>query len=203
LLGLNIGSLGFLTALVREELAAAAPSIAKGRLRISPRLAMQTKIYRAGKARLWPCALNDVVVSRGDLSRLVRLKVKVGGQLVTEYVGDGLIISTPTGSTAYSLSAGGAVLTPEAYVLALTPIAPHSLTTRSLVVSAGAGVTVEVLAQHHSLVVQFDGQPGGKLQGGDRIEIAPAPAPVRLAFLPESDFFRILRQKLKWSGASV
>lgn len=203
ILGINIGSLGFLTSVVQSELAQAAPLILNKRLRLSPRLALETTAYIKGKKKKIDCALNDVVVSRGNVSRLVRLRVSVGEDLVTEYVGDGLVISTPTGSTAYSLSAGGAILGPEAKALAITPICPHTLTNRSVVVSDDARIRIEVPPQPHDIIVQFDGQPGGKLESGDWLEIRRAPAPVHLAFLPGSDFFKILRQKLKWSGANV
>lgn len=202
-LGVNLGSLGFLTTLAQRELAGALPLLARGKLRLSPRLALETIVHRRKKQELYPCALNDVVVSRGGRSQLVRLRVHVGDVLVTEYVCDGLIVCTPTGSTAYSVSAGGPILSPDARVLALTPICPHTLTNRSIVVGTDHPVRIEIPPQPSSLVLQFDGIPGGHLRAGDWIEIRPAPKPVVLAYTPETDFYSVLRQKLRWSGGSV
>jgi NAD+ kinase len=203
LLGVNIGSLGFLTSLSREELVESLPLIVKNKLRLSPRLVLETIVHRGKSKSLISCALNDVVMSRGQESRLVRMRVKIGQDLVTEYVGDGLVITTPTGSTAYSLSAGGPLISPETHLLALTPICPHTLTNRSLVVSADSTISIEVPKQPYSLIVQVDGQPCGNLRSGDWIEIRHAKAKVVLAYLPHRDYFTILRQKLKWSGANV
>jgi NAD+ kinase len=203
IVGVNLGSLGFLTSVPREELAEAVEWLAKGKWRRSPRLALETVIHRGKRTQVIPCALNDVVVSCGDVSRLIRLRVQVGGQFVNEYVGDGLIVATPTGSTAYSLSAGGPLLSPDSRAVALTPICPHTLTNRSLVVSADSGIVIEVPRQPYTVVPQFDGRDAGRLKSGDWLEIRPAKAPVILAHLPESDFYGILRQKLKWSGANI
>lgn len=202
-LGVNLGSLGFLTALAQEELAGALPLLAQGKLHLSPRLALQAIVHRHKKKEFFPCALNDVVVSRGGRSQLVRLHVSVGDAFVTQYVCDGLIVCTPTGSTAYSVSAGGPILSPDARVLALTPICPHTLTNRSIVVGTDHPVRIEVPPQDASLVLQFDGQPGGHLHPGDWLEIRPAPSPVVLAYTPKTDFYSVLRQKLRWSGSSV
>lgn len=144
-----------------------------------------------------------MVVSRGGRSQLVRLRVHVGKSLVTEYSCDGLILCTPTGSTAYSLSAGGPILSPDARVLALTPICPHTLTIRSIVVGIDQPVRIEVPPQDSPIVLQLDGQPGGHLHPGDWIEVRPAPQPVVLAYIPETDFYSVLRHKLRWSGGSI
>lgn len=202
-LGVNLGSLGFLTALAHQELVGALPLLSQQKFRLSPRMALETIVHRGKKAEVIPCALNDVVVSRGDRSRLVRLRVIVGDSLVTEYLCDGLIISTPTGSTAYSVSAGGPIISPEAHVVALTPICPHTLTNRSIVIGTEQLLRIEIPTQPSSLTLQFDGQSGGKLKPGDWIEIRPAPAPVILAYILGTDFYSVLRQKLKWSGASL
>jgi len=137
ILGVNIGSLGFLTAVAETEVATILPYLAKNNLRLSPRLALETHFHHSnGRNHLIPCALNDVVISRANVGRLVRIRVEVGDYLVTEYVCDGLIIATPTGSTAYSLAAGGPIISPDAESIILTPICPHTLTNRALVVGA-------------------------------------------------------------------
>jgi len=137
--------------------------------------------------------------------RLARIRVEVGDFLVTEYVCDGLIIATPTGSTAYSLASGGPIMSPDADSIVLTPICPHTLTNRALVVGTDQVIRIRVVPQVGvpAPAVQFDGAPGGNLRAHDWLEIKPAKAKVQLAYLPHSDFYRVLRQKLKWSGASV
>jgi NAD+ kinase len=203
ILGVNLGSLGFLTSLAQTEVLAALPQIAAGRWRPSPRLALETTIHRGREKTIVPCALNDVVVSRGARSQLVHIRVQVGHAFVTEYECDGLIVSTPTGSTAYSVSAGGPMISPETRALALTPICPHTLTNRSLIVGTDCPIRLQVPSQPSQLTVQIDGQTAGTLRAGDWLEVKPASAPVILAYTRDRDFYTILRQKLKWSGASV
>ncbi len=206
ILGVNIGSLGFLTAVSETEVETILPYLAENDLRLSPRLVLETVFHRAnGKKQHIPCALNDVVVSRANVSRLVRIRVEVGDYLVTEYVSDGLIVSTPTGSTAYSLAAGGPILSPDADSILLTPICPHTLTNRALVVGTDQVIRIRIIRQPGvpAPAVQFDGRPGGNLRTHEWLEIKPAKTKVQLAYLPHSDFYRVLRQKLKWSGASV
>jgi NAD+ kinase len=206
ILGVNIGSLGFLTAVSETEIESILPYLAENNLRLSPRRVLETVFHRAGgKTKVIPCALNDVVVARADAGRLIRIRVEVGDYLVTEYVCDGLIVATPTGSTAYSLAAGGPILSPDADSIVLTPICPHTLTNRALVVGTDQPIRIRIVRQPGVLapVVQFDGGPGGSLRDGDWLEIKPAKSRVQLAYLPHSDFYHVLRQKLKWSGASV
>ncbi|MEM1058559.1 MAG: NAD(+)/NADH kinase [Verrucomicrobiota bacterium] len=201
--GVNIGSLGFLTALGADELFEALPRLSDGYLRYSERMALQA-IIRRGRDHETVChGLNDVCVSRGDLSRLVRLNVSIGDQLVTQFVADGLLVFTPTGSTAYSLSADGPILSPDARVLGITPICSHSLTHRSIVLGATEPIILDVPEQDHQLVVQIDGKSEGSLEPGDQIEVRPAEHPVVLAYTEDRDFFTILRNKLKWSGTSL
>jgi len=206
ILGVNIGSLGFLTAVSETEVATIFPYLAENDLRLSPRLVLETVFHHAnGKNQRIPCALNDVVIARTTVSRLARIRVEVGDYLVTEYVCDGLIVSTPTGSTAYSLAAGGPILSPETDSILLTPICPHTLTNRALVVGTDQTIRIRVIRQEGvpAPAVQFDGRPGGNLRTHDWLEIKPAQTKIQLAYLPHSDFYRVLRQKLKWSGASV
>lgn len=206
ILGINIGSLGFLTAVAETEMASILPFLAENNLRFSPRLVLETIFHHAnGKNHVIPCALNDIVIARANASRLARIRVEVGDYLVTEYVCDGLIVATPTGSTAYSLASGGPILSPDADSIVLTPICPHTLTNRSLVVGTDQAIRIRVVKQTGvpAPAVQFDGRSGGNLRNHEWLEIKPAKAKVQLAYLPHSDFYRVLRQKLKWSGASV
>jgi NAD+ kinase len=204
ILGVNIGSLGFLTAASETEVDAILPCLAANDLLLSPRLVLKTVFHRAGgKTHVVPCALNDVVVSRVNVSRLIRIRVEVGDYLVTEYVCDGLIVATPTGSTAYSLAAGGPILSPDADAIVLTPISPHTLTNRALVVGSDQVIRIRIVHQKGVAdpSVQFDGRAEGTIRHHEWLEIRRAPAKVNLAYLPHSDFFRVLRQKLKWSGS--
>ena len=206
ILGVNIGSLGFLTAVAESEVDKILPYISAKDLLLSPRLVLETVFHHAnGKNQFIPCALNDIVLMRANISRLIRIRVEVGDFLVTEYVCDGLIVATPTGSTAYSLAAGGPILSPNADSIVLTPICPHTLTNRALVVGTDQVIRIRVIRQAGvpAPAVQFDGRPGGHLRVHEWLEIRPAKARVQLAYLPHSDFYRVLRQKLKWSGASV
>jgi NAD+ kinase len=206
ILGVNIGSLGFLTAVAETEVEKILPNLATNDLRLSPRLVLETNFHHLnGKTQHIPCALNDVVVSRTSTSRLARIRVEVGDYLVTEYVCDGLIVATPTGSTAYSLASGGPILSPDADSIVLTPICPHTLTNRALVVGTDQVIRLRIIQQAGvpAPAVQFDGRSGGNLRAHEWLEIKPAKTKVQLAYLPHSDFYRVLRQKLKWSGASV
>lgn len=206
ILGVNIGSLGFLTAVAASEMATILPFLAENHLRLSPRLALETLFHHAnGKEHIVPCALNDIVIARANAVRLARIRVEVGDYLVTEYVCDGLIVSTPTGSTAYSLAAGGPILSPDADSIVLTPICPHTLTNRALVVGTDQVIRIRIIPQVGvpAPTVQFDGGAAGHLRAHEWLEIKPAKAKVRLAYLPHSDFYAVLRQKLKWSGSSV
>jgi NAD+ kinase len=206
ILGVNIGSLGFLTAVAATEVDKVLPFLASMDLLLSPRLVLETVFHYAnGKTHVIPCNLNDIVVTRMAASRLARIRVEVGDYLVTEYVCDGLIVSTPTGSTAYNLASGGPILSPDADSIVLTPICPHTLTNRALVVGTDQPIRVRVVKQPGVPPpgVQFDGRDGGHLRPREWLEIKPAKAKVQLAYLPHSDFYRVLRQKLKWSGASM
>jgi NAD+ kinase len=206
ILGVNIGSLGFLTAASHTEVDKILPCLATRDLLLSPRLALETIIHRArGGTKTVPCALNDVVISRVNVGRLIRVRVEVGAYLVTEYVCDGLIVATATGSTAYSLASNGPIMSPDADAIVLNPICPHTLTNRALVVGTDQPIRIRIVARPGvpAPAVQFDGRPGGTLGANDWLEIHPAAAKVNLAYLPHSDFYRVLRQKLKWSGASV
>jgi NAD+ kinase len=206
ILGVNIGSLGFLTAVSEAEVETIFPYLAENNLRLSPRMALETKFHRAnGRTEVIPCALNDIVISRANVSRLVRIRVEVGDYLVTEYVCDGLIVATPTGSTAYSLASGGPILSPDADAIVLTPICPHTLTNRALVVGTDQTLRIRIIRQDDvpAPSVLIDGRPAGNMRPHEWLEIKPAKSRVQLAYLPHSDFYRVLRQKLKWSGASV
>ena len=201
ILGINLGRLGFLTSVRKENLAEAFDKIIRGKMVHSPRTLLE--VYLQKKDQYLGPALNDVVLVRGESSRLVRLRVTRNQTLVTEYRSDGLIIATPTGSTAYSLSAGGPIITPDTNIIALTPICPHTLTNRSLLMSTEGKLLVDVVSPSAPVTIQVDGAIQAHLKSGEGIRIQKGKKPILLAYLEGYDFFEILREKLKWSGTSI
>jgi NAD+ kinase len=202
ILGVNIGSLGFLTAVPSARLGAELRSIWNGDFAIEERSLIEATGRIAGD-QLFQVALNDFVVSRGATSRLIELQVLVNGETLTNYRCDGLIVSSPTGSTAYSLAAGGAVVAPTAPVLTLTPICPHTLSNRSVIVGIDSVVEVRVLSQKLEIFLTADGQVQIPLFAGNRIQVRKSAKSVRLLRLANTSFFQTLRQKLNWSGSNV
>ena len=148
-------------------------------------------------------ALNDAVFSRGELSRLIRLRTRVNGEALTEFNADGLIIATPTGSTAYSLSAGGPILEPESGVFVITPICPHVLTNRSIIVSEKSVIEVEASEPDYPVYLTVDGREPVRIAKDATVQIRKAQKTLKLAAMPDMSFFSVVRQKLKWSGSNV
>ena len=202
ILGVNIGSLGFLTAVPSEQLARALKQVWKGEFNFESRALIQASGSCNGRQVDQP-ALNDIVISRGIASRLVELEVSIDGDPLTRYRCDGLIFSSPTGSTAYSLAAGGAVVFPTAQVLELTPICPHTLSNRSLIMPSTARVTVRVISHKPATILSADGQVVSELCTGDCLAIFRSKRAVRLMHLAGSSFCETLRKKLHWRGATI
>jgi len=202
LLGVNLGGLGFLTGVPSRELTRALKHVWAGEFSVERRALIEAKA-RCGRRRLQLTALNDIVISRGVVSRLIELDVAVDGEPLTRYRGDGLIVSSPTGSTAYSLSAGGALVSPTAEVFALTPISPHTLTNRSLIVPLSSAIRVRAISPKPATLLSADGQVISELSAGDLVIIRRSRRTVRLMQLADSSFFEALRQKLHWRGAYV
>jgi NAD+ kinase len=201
--GINIGSLGFLSGAGAHELAAAAASLANGSYTLSSRALLCAEVRVPGKPIRRLYGLNDVVISRGERSELVKIEVTIEGLPLTEYNADGLIVATPTGSTAYSLSAGGPVLMPESGCFVITPICPHVLTNRSTVVSDRSDIVARITRRGQHVFASVDGRDAGPLPAGASIRITRSRRILRLAMLPGRSFADILRQKLKWSGSNV
>ena len=200
--GINIGSLGFLTCVGPTETERAVESLTRGDYFLSERTMLSAELHASGGvARFY--GLNDVVVGRGERSELVKIGVAVDGVLLTEYHADGLIVATPTGSTAYSLSAGGPVLVPESPCFVITPICPHVLTNRSTVVSDRSVIEVRPLELGREVFLSIDGQDRAEVVPGDRLVIRRSRRRLPLAMLPERHFAEVLRQKLKWSGSNI
>ncbi len=202
ILGVNIGSLGFLTAVSSDEIAGALNQVWAGQFSFESRGLIRVTGRRL--TRQVSCtALNDVVVSRGVASRLIELEVCINSELLTRYRCDGLIVSTPTGSTAYSLAAGGAVVFPTAQVIALTPICAHTLSNRALILPSHATIEVRVISLKPNTVLSADGQVVSELSAGDTITIRRSRRTIRLLHLAGSSFCDTLRRKLHWRGATI
>src|SRR5438093_3880632 len=199
ILGVNFGSLGFLTEVTLPELYPTLEAAVGGRVHIEERLMLRSTTIRGGATVAEHIALNDVVVTKGARSRMIDLSVSVGDEFVTRVKADGLIVATPTGSTAYNLASGGPIVQPSVDALIVTPIAPHTLTNRPIVIPATSPVRVHPLIENRDEVfVTFDGQAGFQLEVGDEIRVCRAEAPLRLIRPSTRSYFEVLRQKLKW-----
>jgi NAD+ kinase len=201
ILGVNFGSLGFLTEITLNELYGSLESVLAGTAHIDERLMLRATIRRGDDALVERLALNDVVITKGALSRIIDLAVAIGNQPVMRVRADGLIIASPTGSTAYNLAAGGPIVHPAVDALLLTPIAPHMLTNRPIVIPASAQVRVESAqgTSNDELYVTIDGQFGHPLQPGEVVFVQRAERPLRLVRAAARTYFDVLREKLKWS----
>jgi NAD+ kinase len=201
--GINVGALGFLTCSNSSAYAEAVECIAAGKMEFSERTLLDVAVRGDAGAQSRITGLNDVVFSRGEISRLIRLRTRVNGEVLTEFNADGLIVATPTGSTAYSLSAGGPILAPESGAFVITPICPHVLTNRSIIVDEDAVIEVEVTERDFPVFLSVDGREPLRIEHGVQVEIRKSERVLPLASLPGVSFFGVVRQKLKWSGSNI
>jgi NAD+ kinase len=197
ILGVNLGGLGFLTALTVDELFPALEACLEDGLVIEERMMLAAAVSRQGERLSEYVALNDVVITKSAMSRIIRLEVAVDEQFATGYRADGLIISTPTGSTAYCLSAGGPIVFPTMDAVVLTPICSHTLTNRPIVLPAAQRIEVTLLTDQ-DVMLTADGQVGFALKQWDTVEVRQASSRIRLLRFPQKHFFSVLRTKLKW-----
>lgn len=198
ILGVNLGSLGFLTEVNVEEMLPTLETVLAGNAKVVSRMRLEVQAWRDGQELGRFMALNDAVISKTALSRMIDLETLAGGETVTIYHADGLIVSTPTGSTAYSLSAGGPLLLPGLEAIVLTPICPHSLTQRPLVLPVESEIEVVVHTRGGEATITMDGQEGMDLWDGDRVAMRRSPHPVDIIASPLRTRFQILRAKLRW-----
>jgi NAD+ kinase len=198
ILGVNMGGLGFLTEVRLDNLYPSLERVFANDFVLDGRLMLATHIHRHGETVARGVVLNDVVISKGTLARMIDLQVAIGGQFVTSLRGDGLIIGTPTGSTAYSLSAGGPIMNPGVQALMLTPICPHTLTHRPLIVPGNVVIEVTLTSQDEGSMATLDGQVGVTIVQGDKTVIHASDYQTRLIRFPESHYYEVLRGKLKW-----
>ncbi len=201
ILGVNFGSLGFLTEITLPELYESLESVLDGRADIEERLMLHARTLRGGSVFANRFVVNDVVITKAALSRIIDLSVFVGDQLVMQVRADGLIVATPTGSSAYNLAAGGPIVHPAVDAVVLTPIAPHMLTNRPVVVPGPSQIRVEPsMNGNEEVYATFDGQWGHPLVADDVVEIASADRTLRLVRASKRTYFDVLRQKLKWGA---
>src|ERR671924_958703 len=198
ILGVNLGSLGFLTEVTIAELFPVLEEVLAGHFTVSERLMLNCRVYRQGERIAQAVVLNDVVINKGALARIIEMETYVDGIYVNTFRADGLIIATPTGSTAYSLAAGGPILYPSLEALIINPICPFTLTNRPLVIPDSVTIEVVLVKENEDVLVTLDGQVGVALRYRDVIEIRKAETRLRLIECPGKNYFEILRTKLKW-----
>jgi NAD+ kinase len=198
ILPVNLGGLGFLTTVSPDEIYPVLEEILSDQHRVSERVMLEAEIVRGGAVVRRQIALNEAVLNKAPLARIMDLELRVNGEYVTTYKGDGLIVSTPTGSTAYSLSAGGPIVYPIVEAFVVTPICPHTLTNRPLVIPDSAEVEIDFQAGDEMVFLTLDGQVGIELMRGDHIVVRKAPEKLRLVRAAKKTYFEILRNKLKW-----
>jgi len=198
LLGINIGGMGFLTEVSLRDRYVLLEEILAGRYEVEERMRLRATLERGGETVAELTVLNDVVINKAALARIVDLEVSIDGRYFTTYRADGLIVSTPTGSTAYNLAAGGPIVYPTARAIILTPICSFSLSNRPLVLSGTSRVEVEVITKETEATLTGDGQVGEQLRPGDRVTVEAAPHPQRFIKTRQEDYFSTLRNKLKY-----
>lgn len=198
ILGVNLGGLGFMAETGPRHAVSRLRHVLTGRHVVGRRMTLESTVVRNRKSGAKQTALNDVVIAKSAIARMIDLKVTINGNVVTVYRADGLIVSTPTGSTAYSLSAGGPIITPEMDALLISPICPHTLSMRPLVVPGDARVEVTLASDGSKVYLTLDGQVGQMLEAGDRVRVRRGTADVLMVRSPRLNYFEVLRRKLRW-----
>jgi len=202
ILGINLGSLGFLTQLTPDQLECSLTRLIEGDYRIEKRLILKTEIID-GPALESPFALNDIVIDKGDVSRVINLSLYADGEYICSYTGDGLIIATPTGSTAYSLAVGGPILNPDMEAFIASPISPFSLTSRPMVFSPDRTLEVKVRSEHGGALLTIDGQVTAQVAPKGAVKITRAKHSLKMVTFADNSFYSILRHKLHWGRLPV
>ncbi|MGF7185804.1 NAD+ kinase [Desulfitispora alkaliphila] len=197
ILGINVGNMGFLTEIEVPDLISSLDKLIRGEYHVEERMMLEATVYRDNKKEGYFVGLNDIVVTKGAFSRMIRLETYVDDQYIDTFPADGLIIATPTGSTAYSLSAGGPVVFPEVPAIVVTPICPHTFYARPMVLASTHCVKIILKSQWGEVMLTVDGQHGFKLEQNDTIMVQKAPYSIKLIKVNDRSFFNILRDKLR------
>ncbi len=203
IIGVKFGEVGFLAETTADRLLEVAEAILKNQFSTRSQMRLQVRAYRNGAEITQASAFNDVVINKGALARLARIRTHIDGQFLTDYRADGLIIATPTGSTAYSLAAGGPIIHPSVPGMIITPICPFTLTNRPLMVPDGVTIKIQLDENASDMMLTCDGQVGLKIDHRDTIVISKSSAPVQMITLPDQNYFDVLKAKLRWSGSRV
>jgi len=198
LAGVNQGRLGFMTDISREDMIAGIGDLLAGNFTAESRVLLAGEIWRNGERLCGSLAFNEVVVNKGDLGRMIEMRVEVDGEFLYLLRADGIIVATPTGSTAYALSANGPIVHPEVAGIGLVPLCPHALSNRPITISDGSQVDITLISSHDGRA-HFDGQERFDVQAGDRLRIARSPLAVTLLHPPGHSYYAMLREKLHWS----
>ena len=203
IIGVKFGEVGFLAETTEDRLCEVAEAILADQFATRPQIRLQIQALREGVEIARESAFNDVVINKGALARLARIRTHIDGQFLTDYRADGLIVATPTGSTAYSLAAGGPIIHPSVPGILITPICPFTLTNRPLMVPDSAVIKIQLAEDTSDIMLTCDGQVGMKIDERDTIIISKSPNPVQMITLPDQNYFDVLKAKLKWSGSRV
>jgi NAD+ kinase len=201
--GIKFGEVGFLAETSADNLFAAAETIMNNEFLIKPRMRLLVKVYREGEEMASEMVLNDAVINKGALARLANIDTYINDHFLTTYRADGLIVSTPTGSTAYSLAAGGPILHPGVPGIIMTPICPHTLTNRPLIVPDSVSIRIKLAEKSSDVMLTFDGQAGLDIDERDTIIIQKGPHPIQMIVMPDRHYYDLLKTKLRWSGSRV
>ena len=203
ILGVKFGEVGFLAEIAEDSLFSVADRIINKQFDTTPRMRLQVDLNRKGEFFVQETVLNDVVINKGALARLAHIRTYIDGQYLTTYKADGLIIATPTGSTAYSLAAGGPILHPGVPAIIMTPISPFTLTNRPLIIPDSACITIRLEEKSKDVMLTFDGQAGLEIDEMDTITVRRGKHPIDLITMSDQDYFDVLKAKLRWSGGRV
>jgi len=203
ILGVKFGDVGFLAETTEESLLTVAAAVLQGEFITKPRMRLRVRVLREGQEIAGETVLNDAVINRGALARLAHIRTYIDEHYLTEYRADGLIIATPTGSTAYSLAAGGPIVHPEVDSILLSPICPFTLTNRPLIVPDSVSIKIKLAENSKDIILTCDGQAGIEIDDRDTIIICKDRHPIHVITLPDHDYFDLLKTKLRWSGGRV
>ncbi|MBR9984929.1 MAG: NAD(+)/NADH kinase [Desulfosarcina sp.] len=203
IIGVKFGEVGFLAETTEDRLCEVAEAILADQFATRPQIRLQIQALRGGVEIARESVFNDVVINKGALARLARIRTHIDDQFLTDYRADGLIVATPTGSTAYSLAAGGPIIHPSVPGILITPICPFTLTNRPLMVPDSAVISIQLAEDASDIMLTCDGQVGMKIDERDTIIISKSPNPVQMITLPDHNYFDVLKAKLKWSGGRV
>ena len=203
IMGVKFGEVGFLAEITEEDLFSAANAILDNNFTTTPRMRLSVNVIRKDNPPLQETVLNDVVINKGALARLASIETSINDHYLTTYRADGLVIATPTGSTAYSLAAGGPIVQPGVPAIIMTPICPFTLTNRPLILPDTVCVKLKLAKKSSDIILTFDGQVGFEINDQDKILIQKGAYPVNMVTLPEKNYFDVLKAKLRWSGGRV